>query len=89
MTRYRTQAELNQAALNDCIPGQREKLEQYLGAGWRVTKTACLAGYDSLIFICMDRTMAVIEPNGRVTRAAPGHRSVSAKYPKTRNGVAA
>jgi hypothetical protein len=86
MARYYTQSDLNQAALKVCTPVQREKLEKYLTAGWRVTKSACLRGYDSIIFICMDRTMAVIEPNGQVTRSAVGHKSVSAKYPKTRNG---
>lgn len=62
---------------------QREKLQSYLDAGWRVTRVDGLQGYDAVVCICLSSTPAYIDPTGGVTRAAVGVKTVSYKFPKT------
>lgn len=81
--RFRTREELTAHAISRCTKAQAEKLQQYLGAKWFVTRVDGLQGYDSVVCIQLDRTPAVIDPTGFVTRAGHGCKTVSYKYPKT------
>lgn len=78
-----TQEGLNQVAFQRSTKAQAEQLARYMKAGWTVTKVDGLDGYDSVVCIAMQRTPAVITPDGVVTRAGPGLKTVSYKYPKT------
>lgn len=82
--RYYTREDLTALAVQRSTPAQQEKLKQYLSAGWYVTKVDGFQGCDCVVCIQLQQTVAVISPDGVVTRAARDRQSVSYKLPRTR-----
>lgn len=83
MARRLSYEDLVAEAMFRSTKAQREKLKQYLGANWRVTKVDGLVGYDCIVCICNQNTVATIDPMGVVTRPGPKLKTVSYKFPKT------